>query len=216
MTRQFGTEKCKMRQKCSNCRDVFQETTASYCKRTRNISNPDSPLCRWCKKILRHLYPTENEIRQEERKSLKKKIKENVQFIKNNQDVQKQVEEQTQIQRKIYRNISAKNRSKRIGARVLLPKEEEKLIKKFYLECPLGCHVDHIIPISRGGKHCLINLQYLPSRENIQKSDKISPSLVKMIFEKREMSVSYLCEKFHLSFHDASKVLRELERENAT
>ena len=50
---------------------------------------------------------------------------------------------------------------------------EKKLIGNFYKNCPEGYEVDHIIPISRGGKHILSNLQYLTRVENSRKGCKL-------------------------------------------
>lgn len=52
--------------------------------------------------------------------------------------------------------------------------EEKKLIGKFYKNCPEGYEVDHIIPISKGGKHILSNLQYLTREENRRKLAKLN------------------------------------------
>lgn len=54
------------------------------------------------------------------------------------------------------------------------PKDVDvKGLQQFYLNCPDGYEVDHIIPISKGGLHCLSNLQYLTISENRRKSNKI-------------------------------------------
>jgi protein-arginine kinase activator protein McsA len=55
------------------------------------------------------------------------------------------------------------------------PNADRKAIKEFYLNCPEGYEVDHIIPISKGGLHTLENLQYLTIRENRSKSNKLVP-----------------------------------------
>lgn len=63
-------------------------------------------------------------------------------------------------------------RSDRLNA-TNLPKWHKKMIQDFYLERPDGYEVDHIIPLSKGGKHEMSNLQWLKISENRKKSASI-------------------------------------------
>ena len=46
------------------------------------------------------------------------------------------------------------------------------LTESFYIDCPKGCEVDHIIPLSKGGNHDVSNLQYLTKFLNVSKRDR--------------------------------------------
>lgn len=71
------------------------------------------------------------------------------------------------------RRTAAKYYSKKVSNTPEVSKLEKQLINEFYDNCPDGYEVDHIYPVSKGGWHVLSNLQYLPMRENRQKSNKI-------------------------------------------
>jgi hypothetical protein len=76
--------------------------------------------------------------------------------------------------RKMLNNVAANRRAYMRDALVDLTKEEKERTMKMYIECPKGYEVDHIIPISKGGKHHPDNLQYLTISENRKKSNKCS------------------------------------------
>lgn len=75
---------------------------------------------------------------------------------------------------KRHRFQEAKRRAMKISATPSWVNMKE--IKDFYMNCPAGYHVDHIIPLNHPlvcGLHILWNLQYLPALENIRKNNKV-------------------------------------------
>lgn len=62
---------------------------------------------------------------------------------------------------------------KRARKRATLIPEQRPLLVAIYEACPTGYDVDHIVPMSKGGKHAAENLQYLPSLVNRQKHAKL-------------------------------------------
>jgi 5-methylcytosine-specific restriction endonuclease McrA len=85
----------------------------------------------------------------------------------NNKKKDYSVDYQRAINRETYKRYIARRKYQTpIG-------EDIKAIQQFYLNCPKGYEVDHIMPISKGGSHSLENLQYLTKEENRRKSNKI-------------------------------------------
>lgn len=73
---------------------------------------------------------------------------------------------------KIARKSVLATRAKRIR-HFILSTREKRWIQRFYIQCPPGYHVDHIVPLSKGGIHSLSNLQWLTKEENIKKGTRL-------------------------------------------
>jgi len=69
------------------------------------------------------------------------------------------------------RDYQSKYRSKRF--RKIDETADKNKIAEIYKNCPYGYEVDHIIPLSKGGKHHEDNLQYLTKDENRRKGSRI-------------------------------------------
>lgn len=96
------------------------------------------------------------------------------QYYKNNKEKEnKRAKEYKSNNKAKINNIVARRRSK---SKVEISKEEQKAIAMIYKEASrltretgISYHVDHIIPIAKGGKHVLSNLQILTAEENLKK-----------------------------------------------
>jgi hypothetical protein len=93
----------------------------------------------------------------------------------NNEELMKPYRTKEKVNNKTYRY-----RTKKFGETPILTNEEHERILLIYKECAkiteetgILHHVDHIHPISKGGKHHPDNLQILTATENIRKGNKL-------------------------------------------
>jgi len=90
-------------------------------------------------------------------------------------------ERESEIYKRAYRNnpkrVILNNivRAKRVR-QATPPWADLDAIRSFAATCPLGFHIDHIVPIKGKnvcGLHVLWNLQYLPSAANLSKGNRL-------------------------------------------
>lgn len=207
-------------QKCERCAINFHENSVSYYRRTKDLLKQLPCLCRDCQRITKYFNLNEIEldknIKAEKIKDIKKELKQNVILYDENQHLINSKKDIHEKRKKFYRIQSARIRSARKNAIIKISDEEKIQIRKFYDECPSGHHVDHIIPIGKGGKHCLANLQYLYAKDNIRKGNRIEVDVLEQYLDNEKLSVAFLQRKFKLTYFDAKKILIDLGIINET
>jgi hypothetical protein len=97
--------------------------------------------------------------------------------IENKERLKQKSAEYNKKNNHLRRANQAKRRAFKKSSAIMLTKPQKKIIDAFYeqahrLEKRLGIkfHVDHIIPLARGGMHSPANLQVLPGKINIIKN----------------------------------------------
>lgn len=214
--------------KCLRCNLKSNEGSASFYKRFDKGLKNNPFICLACIKIKflidnPHI-AIERQQKHEEKINRNRLMKKSIKDFTNNQFVKIGIIENNEKRKKnfrkyldaengkaAYRNSMTKRRANIFNALINLTKEELKIIKNFYKFCPEGFHVDHIIPLSKGGKHCGENLQYLKAEDNLKKSNKLTYECLEMFLENGEqMSISFLQRKFKLQFSDAEMIMKEL------
>jgi hypothetical protein len=74
--------------------------------------------------------------------------------------------------------VSLKSRRRQTRLRISAFDHEREDIRVFYVGCPEGYHVDHIVPLKHPlvcGLHVISNLQYLTASDNSRKSNTWEP-----------------------------------------
>jgi hypothetical protein len=98
-----------------------------------------------------------------------------IEYRKNNKEIaQKRSKEYAATHRGKLNYKEAQRRALMRYPKWITEKEKQD-IENFYVNCPKGYHVDHIVPLQNKmvtGLHVLANLQYLTSEENIKKGNK--------------------------------------------
>lgn len=174
-----------MERTCTKCNKTYPMTLEYFPPSKQNKSGFTS-WCRECKRASNRIATKAYYSREENKIKKKEWDKENREYLNEyhrNRDRDKV--------NAYYRELYTKNKSRKLyyksykgvrSIRVLNATLQDTALKKqmeqIYANCPEGCHVDHIIPITNKlvcGLHTPSNLQYLPAKENMQKSNKFTP-----------------------------------------
>jgi hypothetical protein len=84
--------------------------------------------------------------------------------------------EKGRITRKLAKEIRRANET---NSKIILTQEERKYIKWLHEKTRImrsvgfDVHLDHIIPISKGGLHVPMNLQIIPAEDNLRKNNRL-------------------------------------------
>jgi 5-methylcytosine-specific restriction endonuclease McrA len=197
---------------------MANESTTQYAERIKKGFNAPFT-CFFCRRIKTHDYRMsfdqeyqekllernlrieQNIKKREEIRQFKKQIRQSSGFVEHTERFKKEIKKKS----KALNGMRA-HRFKQ--ALIQIEEDEKAAIKRFYENTPAGHDVDHIIPISKGGKHILNNLQYMPSKENVAKGGRIKPEIISKFANGETISIPWLQRFFKLDFDEAKRILQ--------
>jgi len=140
----------------------------SFCKKCENIKS----------QVLRITQP--DKCKAKDREQYLKNIEYNKARSKKNQATHKKYYKQKRAEwienNRGYKNsLNRKRYAMKLNQTPELTKQEQRSVETLYRwaqELPGGWHVDHIIPLDKGGLHHPDNLQVIPAKQNLIKHNK--------------------------------------------
>lgn len=167
---------------CTHCGIVKSTQTGFY----YNMKSKDH-LDSWCKECKKnYVAEWQHDNRPKVRASAKRRYKERPEINKlyqaryrekHRKEIRQRASAwQSRNKKAVLANCREYQSKKKNAVPKCLSQEHRQQIKLFYMNCPNGHHVDHIIPL-RGknvsGLHVLANLQYLKATDNLKKSNRL-------------------------------------------
>lgn len=217
-----------MERECVQCLKFKHESTTQYAKRIKKSFNYPF-YCQACRKypipfeeiLFKRELPKIIEERKKEIRTIISRYKKDKELSLASEKTRNEQKEKRKLYRQEYlkSEIGKENQKKGWIKRKLtlkkaligIPKYEIKLVKEFYENRPLGYEIDHIIPISKGGKHSIDNLRYIKNEDHKHKFNKIDPRYIEYALENENISILSLMRKFKLEREYAEKIFIEIK-----
>lgn len=154
--------------KCRKC-NIYKNINNFIKDKTRSTGH--HPYCKDCQKSIKSKNKTLN-------------IKRASEWNKNNSLKRKEIQKKWNINNKhltSFYNALRRKRVKNLSDGTLIPENINKLNKNICGICkksldwnnPSKIHLDHIIPLSKNGKHSITNVQWTHDKCNLSKNNKI-------------------------------------------
>ncbi len=159
--------------KCGDCSSVF---SLSFFSKDRCAKDGLSAYCKMCRKDYKKAYYKLNKVYIAlKSKKWAEANPEAFKLIKQKSAKKHRAAHYKRNKASYIANAKLRKLRKKQRVPIWLTKEDLNKIRIMYKNCPKGYHVDHIIPLAGkivSGLHVPWNLQYLPAKDNLRKSNK--------------------------------------------
>lgn len=163
--------------KCSKC---LIEKTADCFSPDKRVASGLQSRCKSCNAEHRRKSYEKNPehhkrlVAESTKRHYLKKLQRNADYRLNNPDKVSAWKKKDRLTNKARINADTAKRRAKLKGSVSVEIKQLYILKDFYQSMSLGevFHVDHIIPLAKGGKHEINNLQIIPAIDNLRKGSK--------------------------------------------